>query len=286
MLMLTWLLVTVALLAVFWGGSLVAQGYLYNLPADRLPLRAAGAALLVGTFLALWVWIDKRSPGKYDTFFEFSGERATDFNEFEAVRWQAVRDGNKIAFKKNERGEKVEITSKVTRGGGKEAKFIDKLTDKPFVLNPSTPQENAQLLTVAVVVKGEDGNPVRYTAQIKEDDRTGATYVGGTARFVEANGSRYVRGDQMGKLFIPSTGTVVVALLINLLHLVVWFAAFWLILRFSWGHALGFAVAFGLVTMLAVMPLLFKPNRTAPAPAPAETAALVRREMQTTAGGP
>src|SRR6185437_861369 len=78
---------TVILFALFWGGSLVAQGYLYQQPASRLPLRAAIAALWVGGFTATWVAIDKKNPGKYDTFFSFYGETTREFDEFEAVRW-------------------------------------------------------------------------------------------------------------------------------------------------------------------------------------------------------
>ena len=45
-------LVTLVLFALFWGGGLVAQGYLYQQPADRLPIRALAGALLVGSFNA------------------------------------------------------------------------------------------------------------------------------------------------------------------------------------------------------------------------------------------
>ena len=54
--------------------------------------------------------------------------------------------------------------------------------------------------------------------------------------------------------------------LLNLLLFVAWFVAFWPILRFTVGHALGLAAVMGLVTMLLVMPLLFKPNRAAKGP--------------------
>jgi hypothetical protein len=59
----------------------------------------------------------------------------------------------------------------------------------------------------------------------------------------------------------------VLALLLNFLHFVVWFVAFWLILQFTRGHAFLLAVAFGVFTMILIMPLLFKPNREAKPPA-------------------
>lgn len=262
MLLTTLVLCTVGLYALFWGGSLLAQGYLYNQPADRLPIRAALAAVLVGGFLAGWVAIDRSAPGKYDTFFEFAGERTVEIHEFEAVRWQAVPSGNTIGFRKNERNEKVELLSKVKRSSGKSGNFVDDLTGKPFVLNGSLP-DGTQYLTGAVVVKGEDGSPLRLVADIQDDNRAGAIYVGGVATFKDPKGSSYIRGDQMGRLIIPSSGTVAVALFINAMLFVIWFVAFWPIMRFTWGHALGFTAAFGLLTMLVLMPLLFKPNRVA-----------------------
>ena len=59
---LTFVLVTIALFGLFWGGSLVAQGYFYQNPAERLGIRAAIAALLVGGFLSFWIAIDKKTP--------------------------------------------------------------------------------------------------------------------------------------------------------------------------------------------------------------------------------
>jgi hypothetical protein len=261
MLMLTLLLVTVALLAVFWGGSLVAQGYLYNQPADRLPLRALAAALLVGSFLIVWVWIDKRSPGKYETFFNVEGEESTQFTEFEAVRVQPVREGKQVTYKPGE------VVSKVKRGVGAAAEFIDERTGKPFVLSGSFPPDNTDLVTVAIVVKDEAGNPVRYDATLDTNPNTGEkTYSRNvdSRRFVQVKGDRYIRPTQLGVIYVPRT--VFWALALNVVHFVVWFAALWLLLRFAWTHALLFTVVFGLVTMLMLMPLLFKPNRAPKVP--------------------
>src|SRR5262249_17534024 len=86
-LLLILVLTTFVLFAIFLGGSIVAQGYLYQAPADRLPVRAIAAAVLVGAFLTIWTLIDKRSPRKYDTFFEFAPYETSTFDEMEAVRW-------------------------------------------------------------------------------------------------------------------------------------------------------------------------------------------------------
>jgi hypothetical protein len=206
------------------------------------------------------VWLDTRSPGTYDTFFEFAPYSTTTFTEFEAVRWLADPGAKgKTDFKKDAQGNPVEKTTRFKQtSGGKAAAFVEEGTGKPFALN------SPESMTAALVVK-TDGAPTRFKADLKKDDRGGVTYTN-ERRFTEENGSRYVRGDQLGVLYVPSTGVVFAALLLNFLLFAVWFAAFWPVLRFTWGHALGFAAVFGLVTMLLVMPLLFKPNRLANAP--------------------
>jgi hypothetical protein len=270
-------LVVLALFALFWGGSLLAQGYFYNEPADRMPLRALAAALAVGSFLAAWVLIDRRAPGKYDTFFEFAPYSTVEYAEFDAVRWTvdpAAAGKGKVAFRTDDAGAPAETVVRFKRPpGNKTAPFRENGTGPAFRLNDS------QGMTAAIVVTGPDDAPVRFKAATKADPRTGAVLYAADRRFTEEKGSRYVMGDQPGQMFVPSTAAVAGALALNLLHFVVWFLALWLLLRFEWGHAAGAAVALGLVAMLAVMPLLFKPNRipkVAPVPnPPAEKAELV-----------
>jgi hypothetical protein len=264
MMFLTLLLVTVALFAMFWGGSLIIQGYLYNQPADRLPLRALAAALLVGSFLIFWIWVDKRSPGKYETFFNVEGEESTQFTEFEALRLQPVHNGKQVTYKPEE------VVSKVKKAQGATGEFIDERTGKPFMLSGSFPPDNLELVTVAMVVKDDAGNPTRFSAAMDVNPQTGEkTYSRNLdlRRFVQEKGDRYIEPSKLGSIFVPRT--VFWALALNAVHYVIWFAAFWPILRFNWGHALLFAAAFGLATMMLLMPLLFKQNRKPAAPATA-----------------
>lgn len=262
MLLLILVLVTLVLFALFLGGSLVAQGYLYQEPADRLPLRALAAALLVGLFITMWVWIDKGSPGRYDTFFAFAPYQTEEFNEFEAVRWVSP-DGTRL--KVDEAGNRIEVVTKFRRSGtSRAASFVQEGSDTPFQLN-GVDKSGESFMTAAIQLRPDPAaEPVRFNAQLNPKSSV-PTYTP-NRRFMEEKGSRYVEYDQLGVLYVPSTRTVVLALFINLLHFLVWMAAFWLILRFTLGHALGLAAAMGLITMLLVMPLLFKPNRAPKAP--------------------
>lgn len=262
--LLTFALLAAGLFVLFWGGSLLAQGYLYQQPADLLPARAGVAAVVVAGFLSFWVWLDRGAPGKYDTFFEFAPYTTTPFTEFEAVRWRD--DPAAKAFRRDEAGKTVERTTRFKRrGGGKVAPFVEDGTGQPFQLG------TADELTAALVVKTGDGPPTRFDAEFRADPKTGRPAYFGEKRFVEAGGERYVRGDQLGVLYVPSTAVVAASLGLNLLLFLVFFAAFWPGLRFELWHAVGLAVVFGLVAMLLVMPLLFKPNR---GPRPVEGAAV------------
>src|SRR5581483_8442240 len=172
-------MIVVALFALFWGGGLLAQGYLYSQPADRFPLRAAAGALLVGIFLTLWCWIDKRSPGRYDTFFEFAPYETRTFDEFEAVRWladAAAAVKGKTEFQKGADGQPVEKVAKFKRcAGGKAAAFLEEGTGNHFELSGTPKGGGTQFLTVALLVRPEPGaDPIKLKADLKKDERIGA----------------------------------------------------------------------------------------------------------------
>ena len=252
-------LVIVFLFGLFWGGTLIAQGYLYQQPTGQLPARAAVAAVLVGGFLAGWVWLDKQAPEKYDVLYRFKGEDTKAFSEFEAIRWQFDPGGKGVL--KDTNGKPVEKAAGFKRtGSGKTTAFAEEKTGQPFKVNDST------MMTAALLVKvDESGDPTRFNADLKKGTNT---YVTTRKRFTAETGGRYIWGDQLersgyatGVMYIPSTGTVALAILINARHFLLWFVAFWLVLRFSWGHALGFAAVFGLVAILVLLPMLFDKNR-------------------------
>jgi len=260
-LLITLFLVTLVLFALFLGGSLVAQGYLYQEPADRLPLRALAGAILVGTFITVWVMIDRGSPRKYDTFFEFSPYETKEFSDFEAIRWVSLGDGK---LKLDASGHPVEVVVKFKRGTGTKANtFVEEGSGDPFMLNSSGRGGESYMTTAIRAKAGPDAEAVRFDAQLKETRPGVKTYAAGPEgrTFVEQRGSRYIQADQLGVVYVPSTGAIILALLINLLHFVVWFIVFWPILQFTRGHAFLLMTVFALVTMLLLMPLLFERNR-------------------------
>ncbi|HEY1187306.1 MAG TPA: hypothetical protein VGE74_06590 [Gemmata sp.] len=270
-LLLVFALLTGGLTALFLGVTIVAQGYLYQEPVSRLPLRAAAGGVLLGGFITLWAAIDKNKPGRYDTFFNFSPYTTSEFSEFEAVRWPAVGG----ALKTDANGKPLEEVVKFKRNPGG-TQFVREGTSEVFILTGS--DNSKSFMTGAIRVKGPgDPEPVRYNAIVDDDPRNKTkTYSRDDERrrFVEEKGERYVKMVQMGTLFVPSTATIVGSLALNFVLLVLWLVVMWPVLRYSLGHSLGLAAVGTLVTMLLLMPLLFKFNRSAAKPAPAPAPAV------------
>ncbi len=262
-LLLVFLMLALGLFALFLGGGLVAQGYLYQDPADRFPIRAAVAGLLVAGYLTLWVALDQKKPGRYDTFFNFMPYTTAEFDEFDAIRWS----GSGGALKLNENGAPVETVVTFRRpAGGKAAQFAAVGTNEKFEPRGTSPG-GGQYMTGALRVKlPTDPEPVRFNALVVESAAAKTKTYTKDRKFVEENGARYVEAVQPGTVYVPSTGAVLTALLINFGLLVVWAVALWPVLKFTFTHALLFAGAATVVCLLALMPVLFKQGRAAVAP--------------------
>ena len=240
---------TVALAGIFWALSLFLQGYLYSMPASRLPLRALTGGLAAASFLTLWVFLNTRaeSENKYGTFFEFNPTGAKEITQFEAVRYGvSTKEEKVVPFK--------------LQTGSKPLAFVDAEGQK-FKLADS----GGGYITVAMNIE-LDGKKSRYDAEMREDPRVGKVYSTDNKLFKEKGGSRFLEGESPHLVFAPSGAALVLAIALNVLMFVVWFVAFWPILHFLPGHAIGLAFVFGLVTMVVLMPLLFKLNKVKAAP--------------------
>jgi len=246
-----------ALALVFWGTTRFLQSYLYSEPANKLPVRALVAGLVVGGFVLLWTYANTRADAenKYGTFFDFNPVGAKEVTAFEAVRRHPKRDeqGRPTA-----EGEERTVAFK-RKEGTKPAQFADASGAK-FELNTTS------YLTVALILDDGDGRKTRFNAHLDPARPNTYASVGGAAnhQFDEDGGSRHLDGAFPFTVYAPSRGAVIAALGLNALLFVAWFAAFWPVLRYGSGHAVGLAAACGLVTMLVLMPLLFKLNKPKP----------------------
>jgi hypothetical protein len=250
-LVLTFLGVSVAVATLLWAASLLLQPYLYSEQADRLPLRAAVGGLLIGGFLTFWAYVNTRAdhPDKYGTFFEFSPTGTKDVAEFEAVR-RVNQKGPDGQWKE----ETVAFKRSVGRAG---AEFVA-AGDPTQKYAPNA----ADYMTVAVLVPEAGGAKARFDAEL---DPRGQAYKPTVEKvFTEKGGRRYVEMGYPGVVYSPSRWAAIGAFLLNIAHFGLWFVVLWPVMRYGSGAALGGAAALGLVTMLAVMPLVFNTNRPGP----------------------
>jgi len=257
MLALSFLVVAVVLSMLLFAVGLFLQGYLYQQPAEKLPLRALAAGTILSIFLCFWAMVNTRAEGenKYGTFFEFNPTTAKSFTEFEAVR----------RYPRNPESDKEKSVPHKRGTIGTAIEFVEVDSGKPFRLNDSS------YLTIGLIVpEVAGGKKIRFNTEIKD----GTTYATQERRFTEEGGSRYIDYGTLGTMYSPSRAALFGALFLNMLLFVVWFAVYWPLMQFEFGHAVGLALVSGLITMLALMPVLFRVNKPKPeAPAPAAVTA-------------
>ncbi len=257
-LLFTFVGISAASFAMFWGITLFAQKFLYNGPADKLPLRAAVAGLLLGCFLTAWIYVNTRADGenKYGVIHQFSpNDKSAPVAKFQAVR-------NKLDPNLKAVGEEtVTFEWLPTDKGERYVPTNPKPAGNPLPFAVASPVHSTTALLL-----DDAGKPVRYEAVMDAKGYAGEKYT-----FQEKGGGRTIlltRGQDTAQaeriaVVSPSGGAVFLALALNALHMVVWFVVFWPVLRFNVGHAIGFTVVFFAIATVLLMPLLFDMNKVA-----------------------
>lgn len=250
-LVLTFLACLVGLTAVFLGLSLTLQRLFYSQAADKLPLRAIVAALILAIFLTGWTFLNTRAShkDKYGTFLEFNSTAQAPLTDFQAVR--------RLRFKDKDSGQfKEESVPFVLSADGKQ--FVEKDGLKPFRRNTSDYVTTALLVT-------RDGKSSKFVAPIAEFTSADQKKTGDPVLFKEETGTATVSDQNLHVVEIFSYAGLVAVLGLNALHFALWLVAFWPVLRFRVGLGLLLTAIFGGVTMLVLMPLLFNSNAVKPA---------------------
>ncbi len=255
--MLTFLLILLvvwfALAVLLAAGSLAIQGYIYSEPVGDIFWRAPAAAGAVTAFIGFWCFANYRAadPKAQQLPYETILTSAATEDMTEPVReFWAEKAGTRVHY---------------------------------LIFKDPT--------TVPVSYRYQDDNkkPFRHDGVeaiiLKEGDVKAPTEVvfradPKTNRYVEEGGKRYMNADNFGRIFTPRPSRSAFMLVLNALHLVVWFLAVWLLLRFQWTHALGIAAACWLAMTLLIMPQILSrlPRRTE---APAATANVSGRISRT-----
>jgi hypothetical protein len=229
-LLLTWLV----LAALLWGGSRWIQGALYERIPPDLIWRAPAAAAAVTAFLLIWAMLNSAALGPgdtelpYNTLLQFSSERLSE----PVAEMTVERADAKVIYKK---------VSLPTTPPTQEYRDADHNQFKPERVH------DAKAITV------KDGeNEVRFLPDPNEQ------------RFKEEKGRRYLSYESFGRITTPRTGATWLMIVLNLLHLAIWFVVVWLLLRFEWPHALVGAVALWAAMTMLVPSILDRVPRKPP----------------------
>ena len=235
---LIFLLMAFSTILLLWGGSILLQGWMYQNPADRLPIRAVVCGTVFAVFITFWCYIDSKNPGRYDTVFEFSPLEITDFDEFESVL-------------KNTSGKEKITTFKKQHGSkGSTSEFAD-AKNQPWKKNTSDAQ------VVAILIKEKDkAEPTRFDAKLDAKGNFPAEI-----RYTDAAG-RWMGADTLGRVYRSKTGVLFANIFLNVFHFVLWWMILWVGMRFNLWHALGLAMVIWPFVMIAVQPVLFTQTRT------------------------
>jgi hypothetical protein len=262
---------------VLWAWTLWFQGYIYNEPAGELHWRAPAAAAAVTVLLIFWCFLAARNLGGDGTVFDFSPRESKQFDKFVCIKGHAVPLTGEPAP-----GD-IPLTKDIVLKGAREVPYaLRRSAQRGQQYVEAGPNgrtwthADADGIAAQIRVK-EDDKDVTFQADLiieQEKNKQGemvkkvhfkpnkiTTWLGTEAeqpgRYVEVGGKgRVMTEDQIGQLNTVSWGLFGINLLLNLLHLAVWFVCLWLLMRFQWSHALGLAIVFWLVMTLIIVPMV------------------------------
>jgi hypothetical protein len=275
------LLIGLVLFGLFWGGSAVAQATLYTEPAPGLWWRAAAGAGAIFLLLLVWSLLNwgAADPANrpFQNVFNFTAAGSKEVAEFYAVR--VDEQGNPV-------GEPEKYTKSKQANG---RTFYRDAAGKSWVRadsrgmiaaievpeKPDAPRTRftAPLESYKATVTGPDGKPEQVEKKRLKIDkvRSGMGQESELPLRYTAPDGRYMTSDVIGQVTTERFGLVVANLFLNALHLAVWFAVFFPLLRFQWPHALGLAVAMWFLTSFAVLPVVMQQVPTAAPAKPASS---------------
>jgi hypothetical protein len=235
LIVLSLIVVAVALVLLLLVGSLWLQGFIYSEPADAMHWRALATGGILTVFVAGWCLLNYRYPGSFDAVFNFSPTETKQYDSFIAVKRLDEKTTRNISY----------TLLKSGIGGN----YVDTL---------GHPWRRSDTDGIIEAIEVKDGaNTIRFKAELTPEGQFKTSPV----RYVEEGGRRYMTEDLLGTVETRNWRLLFVYTLLNLLHLVLWFVCFWLIIRFQFSHALGLAFVFWGVMTLFVMPMLLDQAR-------------------------
>lgn len=247
-LLLILIVLAISLTAILWAGTFFFQGYIYTEPSAGIFWQApvAAAALTFGfTIWSLSIAFSAQATPQnipYDALHRFTPkEDMSELNGKPAPKiWAIKLDRKKTGDDKD--GEKVAYVSfRDVKGQQSFWRYVDTTSAKRSWQGTNV---------IAIEMEKPDKSTMRFNLA--------PTAVGGYREFVSSDGwvmSEYEEGPT-GQPVKFRFGRFIITLFFNFGHFAVWFLGLWVILRFQWGHALGFAFVMWLVMTLVILPMI------------------------------
>lgn len=253
--MLILLLTGLALGVLFFAGTRWLQAYIYSEAVEDLYWRAPAAAAAVTVFLGLLCLLASRHLGTFDPL-SFSAKKETTYQQFWSVVKSKPKDREAIEEKTLFKARKISA-----RPGATETEYLEASRQPPRPWKRT--DSEGRLVDAIVVEEGTDKKEVRFNLKRPRDDKFGP---GELAIYEEESGGRVMREDPIGYVSVQRGWLVVLYIVLNALHLAVWFVCLWLLLRFQWPHALGLAALLWLTMTLWLVPMIMRRVEQASAP--------------------
>jgi hypothetical protein len=243
-LLLILLITGVTLGVLLFVGGLFVQGYIYTQPSPFLKWGAPAAAAALFVFYALWcvtVALSAPADSPYHVVWQFS-TRSDQFPAPVKDLW-AIHKGGKTDHYVLKKG--------VMFRGQARASYHNPDTDSPW---RGTGVEE-------IVIRDKDKQEFHYVLstlddQKREDDKKRQR--GAYREFVSSDGW-VIKETESGPSDNPQKsriGRFFLFALLHMLHLGLWFACLWLLMRFQWGHALAGAFVLWLAITMLTLPML------------------------------
>src|SRR5262245_14018819 len=194
--LLVFVLIFVGIAVVVFAGTLLLQGSFYSEPVTQLFWRAPVASLTLTLFFAGWCYLAYRSPGNYNTLFDFTATQDEPlFKQF----WSVKRGRETLYLRKpNSRGK-------------------DEYREKDS--NKVWSRSDSEGVVSSIIVEEKEGEKTRFEAELTPDGKFKAP-PGEPARYVEVGGRRRVMTDNdIGRISTVRWGRIVGNIFLNFLHL-------------------------------------------------------------------
>ncbi|HZU35928.1 MAG TPA: hypothetical protein VFA18_08470 [Gemmataceae bacterium] len=227
-LVLLFVLMWAALIALFWVGALLLQGLLYSEPEPELYWRAPAVATVLTLMLAGWGKLAYDAPDRFQAWFLLTNTKTTEVTKLQA----RVRDDPK--------NWRVYTAHRNARG------LIEYWADDTGRHMPTPPE--------AVKIR-EGDEEVEFVPDRDPKTNTFKRDLDHKVVYHDERG-RTMTEDRLGTVTESHSGVLVLNWFLTVLIFAVCFVCLWLLLRFQWPHALGLAAVCWLVITLFIQPML------------------------------